>query len=150
MIQQRYGRIQEDETTMEQEIAQLREAANVVEGLVAAEEGRLRRPMVHQGRVERSNSQREMTQTAPSIPPAPSPPPPALQPPTNPRDESSINGSLYSPYDDSELPAYDYDQVDSSMVSDGFRIAPGATTYMGYVPSNVASNADNVLGDSKN
>lgn len=136
---------------MEQEIAQLREAANVVEGLVAAEEGRLRRPMVHQGRVERSNSQREMTQTAPSIRLAPSPPPPALQPPTNPRAESSINGSLYSsPYEDSELPAYDYDQVDSSMVSDGFRIAPGATTYMGYVPSNVASNADNVLGDSKN
>lgn len=36
----------DDETSMEQEIAQLRQAASIVEGMVAAEEGRSQRAMV--------------------------------------------------------------------------------------------------------
>lgn len=118
----------DEETTMEQEIAQFRAAASMVEGIVAAEEGRMHRSVAER---------REMIQHATLPPPPPRPPmvPYHAQ-------------SLYPGYvvEDVHLPTYDEETVDSSVVSDGCRYTPGT---LDYTPSTTASNADDVLGDSK-
>lgn len=116
----------DDETTMEEEIVQFRNAASVVEGMVAAEEGR-------------SMSQSPMVQQTTTAPVMPTPAPPMV--PVH--DSVAYHGYMYG---DEVLPAYEDDSTDSSVVSDGCRYTPGASD---YTPSN-GSNADDVLGDSKN
>lgn len=107
--------------TMEQEIAQFREAAYMVEGLVTAEEGRTHHhPHPH-------------SSYAPAFPPRP------------PRHTAA---TAYPGFvvTDENLPSYDDPQHDASVVADGCRHTPGSSD---YAPSNTASNVDNVLGDSK-
>ncbi|KAL2671196.1 hypothetical protein Neosp_013773 [[Neocosmospora] mangrovei] len=108
--------------TMEQEIAQFREAACMVEGLVTAEEGRTHyHPQPHS--------------YAPAVPPRPPMPP------------HHTAATAYPGFvTDENLPSYDDPQHDASVVTDGCRYTPGSSD---YTPSNTASNADNVLGDSK-
>ncbi|KAJ4309282.1 hypothetical protein N0V84_011600, partial [Fusarium piperis] len=106
--------------TMEQEIAQFREAAYMVEGLVTAEEGRTHHhPQPHS--------------YAPAVPP---------RPPHH-TAATAYPGFVVT---DENLPSYDDPQHDASVVTDGCRYTPGSSD---YTPSNTASNADNVLGDSK-
>ncbi|KAF7544874.1 hypothetical protein G7046_g9690 [Stylonectria norvegica] len=101
------------DVSMAQEIAQFRQAASLVEGLVAAEEGRSRTTTTQQT------------------------PPPMVPQHTSPSAVFEL---------DEQLPSYDDESVDSSIVSDGCRYTPGTTV---YTPSSNGSNADNVLGDSK-
>ncbi|SPJ78756.1 uncharacterized protein FTOL_07147 [Fusarium torulosum] len=109
------------DTTMEEEIAQFREAAHVVEGIVAAEEGH-------------SRASSYSYTTGPSVPPRPS---------------HHIAATSYPGFidNDDSLPAYDDDERDSSVVADGCRYTPGSSD---YTPSTSGSNASDVLGDTKN
>ena len=100
------------DTTMEQELAGLRNAADMVSNLIAAEEGRhnhfLQQQWSYQqqGRGERD------------------PAPPAVPDPIR----AAYPG--YNPgYNPGELtpPSYENDAVDTSMVADGFRYTPGGT-----------------------
>ncbi|CAM1511198.1 Fc.00g087110.m01.CDS01 [Cosmosporella sp. VM-42] len=122
----------DDDITMEQEIAQFRQAAFMVEGMVAAEEGRSQPEAPLRDVPLRDVPLREMPQQRPS------------QPPVVPQHVQS----LYPGYivSDERLPSYDDETVDSSVVSDGCRYTPGSSD---YTPSTSGSNADNVLGDSK-
>ncbi|KAF4987330.1 hypothetical protein FDECE_15480, partial [Fusarium decemcellulare] len=69
--------------------------------------------------------------------------------PTRPPMVPHHSAAAYAGYVDTSenLPSYDDEQHDSSVVSDGCRYTPGSSD---YAPSNSASNADDVLGDSKN
>jgi hypothetical protein len=107
--------------TMEEEIASFREAANMVDGIVAAEEG-------HNAHA------RSYSYTSGS--PVPS------------RPANHPAATAYRNFpDDESLPAYDDDERDSSVVSDGCRYTPGSSD---YTPSTSGSNASDVLGDTKN
>ncbi|KAI0176138.1 hypothetical protein GGR52DRAFT_539657 [Hypoxylon sp. FL1284] len=99
-------------TTMEQEIAQFRAVANVVESLVTAEEG--------QSRGYARETQRDNFTASPS-------PTPTLP------EYSSI---------DEELPAYDEGANDSCFVIDGFRYSPGSSCYTPNESSTTESSFD--------
>ncbi|KJZ78041.1 hypothetical protein HIM_02678 [Hirsutella minnesotensis 3608] len=88
-------------TTMEEEIAQLREVATMIDGMVTAEGGRARRS----------------TSSAASAPPTSSP--------RRPRQPS-----MSSVEDEDSLPPYDTDDESGnpSLVVDGFRYIPGSTS----------------------
>ncbi|CAG7564157.1 unnamed protein product [Fusarium equiseti] len=106
--------------TMEEEIASFREAANMVDGIVAAEEG-------HHSRAH-SYSYTPSSST--------------------PSHSSHHTAAAYPTFaDDASLPPYDDDERDSSVVTDGCRYTPGSSD---YTPSNSGSNASDVLGDTKN
>ncbi|KAL9569586.1 hypothetical protein ACKAV7_006216, partial [Fusarium commune] len=108
--------------TMEEEIASFREAAHMVEGIVAAEEG------------HHSHARSYSYAAGPPVPPRPS---------------HRIAATAYPVFmeTDENLPAYDDDERDSSVVADGCRYTPGSSD---YTPSNSGSNASDVLGDTKN
>ncbi|KAJ4270498.1 hypothetical protein NW762_002185 [Fusarium torreyae] len=110
--------------TMEEEIAQFRQAAQMVEGIVAAEEGR-----------EHHHSHSYSSYAA--------------GPPVPPRPSHYAHATAYPGFVDSDenLPSYDDDEHDSSVVADGCRYTPGSSD---YTPSNNGSNASDVLGDTKN
>ncbi|KAI1761358.1 hypothetical protein GGR53DRAFT_28387 [Hypoxylon sp. FL1150] len=103
-------------TTMEQEIAQFRTAANVVGSLVAAEEGQSR------------EYAQEMRQASPPTPPSPTSAFP---------DYASV---------EEELPAYDEGSDDSRFVADGFRYTPGSSCYGSSESSTTESSLDEHLG----
>lgn len=106
--------------TMEEEIASFREAANMVDGIVAAEEGH--------------HSRAHSYSYAPSS--------------STPSHSSHHTAAGYPTFaDDASLPPYDDDERDSSVVTDGCRYTPGSSD---YTPSNSGSNASDVLGDTKN
>ncbi|KAM0368246.1 hypothetical protein ACHAPK_006760 [Fusarium culmorum] len=107
--------------TMEEEIASFREAANMVDGIVAAEEGHSAHTRSYSYISGSSGSSHPTHHSAPAA---------------------------YRNFpDDESLPAYDDDERDSSVVSDGCRYTPGSSD---YTPSATGSNASDVLGDTKN
>jgi hypothetical protein len=108
--------------TMEEEIASFREAAQMVEGIVAAEEG------------QHSHARSHSYAAGPPVPPCPS----------HHTAATAYPGFMET---DDTLPAYDDDERDSSVVADGCRYTPGSSD---YTPSNSGSNASDVLGDTKN
>ncbi|KAK2135148.1 hypothetical protein NOF04DRAFT_1170230 [Fusarium oxysporum II5] len=108
--------------TMEEEIASFREAAHMVEGIVAAEEG------------HHSHARSYSYAAGPPVPPRPS----------HHTAATAYPGFMET---DENLPAYDDDERDSSVVADGCRYTPGSSD---YIPSNSGSNASDVLGDTKN
>ncbi|KAF5250325.1 hypothetical protein FOXYS1_14895, partial [Fusarium oxysporum] len=108
--------------TMEEEIASFREAAHMVEGIVAAEEG------------HHSHARSYSYAAGPPVPPRPS----------HHTAATAYPGFMET---DENLPAYDDDERDSSVVADGCRYTPGSSD---YTPSNSGSNASDVLGDTKN
>lgn len=103
-------------TTMEQEIAQFRTAADVVGSLIAAEGGQSR------------GYAQEMRQTDIPTPPSPTSAFP---------DYASV---------DEELPAYDEGSDDSRFVADGFRYTPGSSCYTSNESSITGSSLDEHLG----
>ncbi|RGP79685.1 hypothetical protein FLONG3_2239 [Fusarium longipes] len=106
--------------TMEEEIASFREAANMVDGIVAAEEG---------------NSSHGSYRYASGSP-------------VHSRSTRHPAAAIYRNFpDDESLPAYGDDEHDSSVISDGCRYTPGSSD---YTPSASGSNASDVLGDTKN
>jgi hypothetical protein len=114
-------------TTMEQEIAQFRTAADVVGDMVAAEEGRMRR--------DRG--------------PAPTPTPFVFTNVAVPVPPPSPTGAFpdYMSVDE-PLPAYEPDSAESSVVADGYR--PGSDAYTPSASSDAGSSVDGALGpDSK-
>jgi hypothetical protein len=108
--------------TMEEEIASFREAANMVDGIVAAEEGH--------------NTHARSYSYIPGSPVS-----------SRPTHHHPAAAAYRSFPDDESLPAYDDDERDSSVVSDGCRYTPGSSD---YTPSTSGSNASDVLGDTKN
>ncbi|KAI1779837.1 hypothetical protein F4818DRAFT_155040 [Hypoxylon cercidicola] len=103
-------------TTMEQEIAQFRAVASVVDSLVAAEEGRSH----EYAREARRHD-------------IPTPPSPTSAFP----DYASV---------DEELPAYDEGSDDSRFVADGFRYTPGSSCYISSESPATESSLDEHLG----
>lgn len=120
-----------EETTMEQEFANFREAAQVVGELVAAEEGRVTANTV---RERREGETIQIAGTIPSLP---------LSPPTP-------MGSFPDYVGVEDLPAYEADDSDSAVVADGFRYAPGSSEYTPSSSSDAGSTAGVVLGGAKN
>ncbi|KAH7160258.1 hypothetical protein B0J13DRAFT_125311 [Dactylonectria estremocensis] len=161
----------DDSVTMEQEIARFREAAFMVEGLVAAEEGRTHRGMVHQA----PHHLHQYHHPHPHGPPPHGPPPPPHGPPHGlpphgppphgppphgppphgppppPRPPMIPEDAAPTEYPDfvtgnERLPSYDDETHDASVVSDGCRYMPGSADYS---PSTTASTTSDLLGDSK-
>jgi len=111
-------------TTMEQELAGFREAASMVSNLIAAEEGRHSR-MMQQRRTQPDD-------ITPRMPPVP-PPRPSLVDPAR---------AMYTGYNNdssSSLPTYEFANVETSMISDGFRYSPGQFQYAPSSPTETGS-----------
>jgi hypothetical protein len=111
-------------TTMEQELAGFREAASMVSNLIAAEEGRHSR-MMQQRRTQPDD-------ITPHMPPVP-PPRPSLVDPAR---------AMYTGYNNdssSSLPTYEFANVETSMISDGFRYSPGQFQYAPSSPTETGS-----------
>jgi hypothetical protein len=113
------------DTTMEQELASLRNAADMVSSLVAAEEGRN-----HQVPHQHQEPQRvvEQSREVPQIPDA-------VQ-------------AAYSGYFPGEAPppSYENDAAEASMVADGFQYTPGGATYSPSNPANQQGSNSDRLG----
>ena len=131
-----------NDTSIEDEIASLREAAEVVGEMVAAEEGRLTRH-----HVEMTIQEPERVEPpAPVVYLAPCPPVPVM-----PRLSGTFAEFMGS---DEALPAYEAGDSDSSVVADGFRYTPGSTEYSPtqYTPSGSSesgASTSDALGDTK-
>jgi hypothetical protein len=115
-------------TSMEQELANFREAASMVSNLIAAEEGR------HQMR----------QQYRPQPPPIPQ----QQRPPVHPTLATFVHSQ--TPHagrfeSHSSLPSYESDTVDASMVADGFRPSPGGAE---YTPSSSPEAGSRGISDS--
>lgn len=110
-------------TTMEQELAGFREAASMVSNLIAAEEGR------HSRMMQQRSAQPDIPPRTPPLPP----PRPSITDPVR---------AMYPGYNntsESSLPTYEFDSVEASMVSDGFRYSPSQFAYAPSSPTETGS-----------
>lgn len=130
----------EDSSTMEQEIASFRNAANVVGDMVAAEEGRSHRQPVcqHYHHAQQQTRPGHEVRRIPAELPSPT--------------------SAFPDYhgmQEEALPAYEEDSNENSsamapsVVTDGFRYTPGSSIYTPSSDGDSSVGADDVLGDTK-
>ena len=118
-----------DDTTMEQELAGLRNAADMESNLIAAEEGRNNQVLQQHWQQQQQQLREERRPEPPTVP-------------------DPIRAAYPGYYPgESQPPSYENDTVDASMVADGFRYTPGG---LEHPPSsnNSAESGGGVQGTS--